>query len=48
MDLFDKIIIIHDLEDYEKEALNINTSNLSKGIYLIKTSEGIVKKLIID
>ena len=32
----------------EKEALTINTSNLSKGIYLIKTSEGIVKKLIID
>ena len=32
----------------EKEALTINTSNLSKGIYLVKTSEGIVKKLIVN
>ena len=32
----------------EKEALTINTSNLSKGIYLIKTSEGIVQKLIVN
>ncbi len=32
----------------EKEALTIDTSNLSKGIYLVKTSEGIVKKLIIN
>lgn len=32
----------------EKEALTIDTSNLSKGIYLVKTSEGIVKKLIVN
>ena len=32
----------------EKEAYTINTSQLSKGIYLVKTSEGIVKKLIIE
>lgn len=32
----------------EKEALTINTSNLSKGIYLVKTSEGIVQKLIVN
>ena len=32
----------------EKEALTINTSNLSKGIYLVKTGEGIVKKLIVN
>lgn len=31
----------------EKEAYTINTSKLSKGIYLVKTSEGIVKKLIV-
>ncbi len=31
----------------EKEAYTINTSQLSKGIYLVKTSEGIVKKLIV-
>jgi len=32
----------------EKEALTIDTSNLSKGIYLVKTGEGIVKKLIVN
>ena len=32
----------------EKEAYTINTSKLSKGIYLVKTSEGIVKKLIVE
>lgn len=32
----------------EKEALTINTTNLSKGIYLVKTNEGIVKKLIVN
>lgn len=32
----------------EKEALTINTSHLSKGIYLVKTSEGIVQKLIVN
>ena len=32
----------------EKEALTINTSQLSKGIYLVKTSEGIVQKLIVN
>lgn len=32
----------------EKEAYTINTSQLSKGIYLVKTSEGIVKKLIVN
>jgi hypothetical protein len=32
----------------EKEAYTINTSQLSKGIYLVKTSEGIVKKLIVE
>jgi hypothetical protein len=31
----------------EKNALTINTSHLSAGIYLVKTSEGIVKKLVI-
>lgn len=31
----------------EKEAYTINTSQLSKGIYLVKTGEGIVKKLIV-
>lgn len=31
----------------EKEAFTINTSQLSKGIYLVKTSEGIVEKLIV-
>ena len=30
-----------------KEALTIDTHNLASGIYLVKTSEGIVKKLII-
>lgn len=32
----------------EKQALTINTSTLSKGIYLVKTGEGIVKKLIVN
>lgn len=32
----------------EKEALTIDTSKLSKGIYLVKTGEGIVKKLIVN
>lgn len=32
----------------EKDALTIDTSNLSKGIYLVKTGEGIVKKLIVN
>ena len=32
----------------DKEALTINTSHLSKGIYLVKTSEGIVQKLIVN
>ncbi|WP_396186385.1 choice-of-anchor I family protein [Flavobacterium sp.] len=31
----------------EKEAYTINTSQLSKGIYIVKTSEGIEKKLIV-
>jgi len=31
----------------EKEALTLNTSMMASGIYLIKTSEGIVKKLIV-
>ena len=31
----------------EKEAYTINTSQLSKGIYVVKTSEGIEKKLIV-
>lgn len=30
-----------------KEALTINTAQMAAGIYLIKTSEGIVKKLIV-
>ncbi|MGV3459664.1 MAG: choice-of-anchor I family protein [Flavobacterium sp.] len=30
-----------------KQALTINTSRMAAGIYLIKTSEGIVKKLIV-
>ena len=32
----------------EKEALTIDTSKLSTGIYIVKTSEGIVKKLVIN
>ncbi len=32
----------------EKNALTINTSQLVSGIYLVKTSEGITKKLIIE
>lgn len=32
----------------EKEALTIDTSNLLKGIYLVKTGEGIIKKLIVN
>lgn len=32
----------------EKNALTINTSELNSGIYLVKTSEGITKKLIIE
>lgn len=31
----------------EKEAYTINTSQLSKGIYIVRTSEGIEKKLIV-
>lgn len=31
----------------EKEALSINTSKLQTGVYLVKTSEGITKKLIV-
>lgn len=31
----------------ENQALTINTENLSSGIYFVKTSEGITKKLII-
>ncbi|WP_310555773.1 choice-of-anchor I family protein [Flavobacterium sp.] len=31
----------------EKEALTIETSKLSAGIYIVKTSEGIVKKLVV-
>ncbi|RXR19374.1 T9SS type A sorting domain-containing protein [Flavobacterium amnicola] len=31
----------------EKNALTINTSNLPSGIYLVKTSEGITKKLLV-
>lgn len=45
----------YDLYDYsgkiiksEKNALTINTSQLVTGIYLVKTSEGITKKLIIE
>jgi len=30
-----------------KQALTIDTSNMASGIYIVKTSEGIVKKLII-
>lgn len=30
-----------------KEALTIDTTNMASGIYIVKTSEGIVKKLII-
>jgi len=30
-----------------KQALTINTSQMASGIYLVKTSEGIVKKLVI-
>jgi myo-inositol-hexaphosphate 3-phosphohydrolase len=30
-----------------KQALTINTSAMAPGIYLVKTSEGIVKKLIV-
>ncbi|MCK6608327.1 MAG: T9SS type A sorting domain-containing protein, partial [Flavobacterium sp.] len=31
----------------EKEALSINTSKLQAGVYLVKTSEGITKKLVV-
>jgi hypothetical protein len=31
----------------EKEALNINTSKLQSGIYFVKTSEGITKRLVV-
>lgn len=31
----------------EKEALSINTSKLQTGVYLVKTSEGITKKLVV-
>ena len=31
----------------EKEALTINTSKLVSGIYFVKTSEGITKKLVV-
>ncbi|MFC6095734.1 choice-of-anchor I family protein [Flavobacterium qiangtangense] len=31
----------------EKEALTINTSGFATGIYLVKTSEGITKKLVV-
>ena len=31
----------------EKEALTIDTSKLSTGMYIVKTSEGIVKKLVV-
>lgn len=31
----------------EKQALTINTASLSSGIYLVKTSEGITKKLVV-
>jgi hypothetical protein len=31
----------------QKQAQTIDTSNLSSGIYLVKTSEGITKKLIV-
>lgn len=30
-----------------KQALTINTTNMAAGIYIVKTSEGIVKKLIV-
>ena len=30
-----------------KEALTIDTSSLASGIYLVKTSEGITKKLVV-
>jgi hypothetical protein len=32
----------------EKEALTINTSKLVSGIYFVKTSEGITKKLVVN
>lgn len=32
----------------EKQALKINTTNMSSGIYIIKTAEGIVKKLVVN
>lgn len=31
----------------EKQALKINTANLASGLYLVKTSEGITKKLLV-
>lgn len=31
----------------EKQALTINTATMASGIYIVKTSEGIVKKLIV-
>ncbi|MCW4469942.1 choice-of-anchor I family protein [Flavobacterium sp. MFBS3-15] len=31
----------------EKQALKIDTSNLASGLYLVKTSEGITKKLLV-
>ncbi|SHJ08931.1 choice-of-anchor I family protein [Flavobacterium terrae] len=32
----------------DKNALTINTSQLNSGIYLVETSEGVIKKVIID
>jgi hypothetical protein len=43
-DLFD---FTGKLVETKKEALTINTSKLSSGIYIVKTSEGIVKKLVV-
>jgi hypothetical protein len=31
----------------EKNALTISTSNLSTGVYLVKTSEGQIKRVIV-
>ncbi|GGB68644.1 hypothetical protein GCM10007424_05820 [Flavobacterium suaedae] len=32
----------------EKQALKVNTTTMSSGIYIIKTAEGIVKKLVVN
>ena len=32
----------------ENNALTIDTSKLASGLYIVKTSEGIVKKLVVN